>query len=266
MLLSRIIRNCSPSLRSLGTFSKDSKKFYKEVDVITTDAGYQVTLNKSNVKTPLKNQLVLPTETLANAVAVEWDLQRENIIFALMPLTTLCFKATDKPHEGPALVEHMTEFLRTDTVCYRAGPREDPQLHSLETSRWNPVTDWFSEHYHVHLALTTDIMLTPQPEQTISTIRSHLLKQHPWTLPAYHHSTTSLKSLVIAMAMLDGGLSAEEAIACSYLESDYQMDRWGEVEWGHTIDKARQSADVAAAVLLVNEIRSLDGGRLQAWS
>ena len=135
MLLSRIIRNCSPSLRSLGTFSKDSKKFYKEVDVITTDAGYQVTLNKSNVKTPLKNQLVLPTETLANAVAVEWDLQRENIIFALMPLTTLCFKATDKPHEGPALVEHMTEFLRTDTVCYRAGPREDPQLHSLETSR-----------------------------------------------------------------------------------------------------------------------------------
>ena len=92
--------------------------------------------------------------------------------------------------------------------------------------RWNPLTNWFSEHYHVHLALTTDITLTPQPEQTISSIRSHLLKQHPWALPAYHHSTTSLKSLVIAMAMLDGGLSAEEAIACSSLESDYQIDRF----------------------------------------
>ena len=28
------------------------------------------------------------------------------------------------------------------------------------------------------------------------------------------------------MAMLDGGLSAEEAIACSSLESDYQIDRF----------------------------------------
>ena len=91
--------------------------------------------------------------------------------------------------------------------------------------RWNPLTDWFSSHYHVHLALTTDITLTPQPEQTVSTIRSHLLSQHPWSLPAYHHSTTSLKSLVIAMAMLDGGLSAEEAIACSCLENDFQIDR-----------------------------------------
>jgi len=267
MLLSRIIRNSKTSLhRTLATFSKDSNRFYKDVDVIQTNAGYQVTLdNKFNVRTPLRNLLVLPTETLANAVAVEWDSQKKNIIFAVMPLTSLCFKATDKPIECGDLVEHMLEFLRTDTVCYRAGPEEE-QLHSMENNRWNPLTNWFSEHYHVHLALTTDITLTPQPEQTISTIRTHLLNQHPWALPAFHHSTTSLKSLVIAMAMLDGGLSAEEAIACSCLESDYQIDKWGEVEWQHTLDRARLSADVAAAVLLVNEVRSLSGDRLQAWS
>jgi len=267
MFLNTIVRNSKTSLRrTLATFSKDSKRFYKEVDVIQTNAGYQVTLdNKFNVRTPLRQLLVLPTQTLANAVAVEWDSQRKNIIFALMPLTSLCFKATDKPIESEGLVEHMLEFLRTDTVCYRAGPEEE-QLQSLENNRWNPLTDWFSEHYHVHLALTRDITLTPQPEQTVSTLRAHLLNQHPWALPAFHHSTTSLKSLVIAMAMLDGGLSAEEAIACSCLESDYQIDRWGEVEWQHTLDKARLSADVAAAVLLVNEIRSLTGDRLQAWS
>lgn len=267
MLLSTLLRNSrTPLQRSLATFSKDSKRFYKDVDVIKTNAGYQVTLdNKFNVKTPGRNLLVLPTETIANAVAVEWDSQRKNIIFALMPLTYLCFKATDQPIENNELVEHMLEFLRTDTVCYRAGP-EDEQLQSMENNRWNPLTDWFSEHFHVHLALTTDITLTPQPEQTISSLRTHLLKQHPWALPAYHHSTTSLKSLVIAMAMLDGGLSAEEAIACSYLESDYQIDRWGEVEWQHTLDKARLSADVAAAVLLVNEVRSMSGDQLQAWS
>lgn len=267
MLVSRLIqRTASTVTRSLATFSKDIKRFYKDVDVIEADSGYQLKLDgKYNVKTPLRNLLVLPTERLANAVAVEWDSQKENIIFAVMPLTSLSFKATDKPISDSDLVEHTSEFLRTDTVCYRASPDEE-QLHSLENNRWNPITSWFSDYYHVHLALTTDIMLTPQPEQTISKIRDHLLRQHPWTIPAYHHSTTCLKSLVIAMAMLDGGLSAEEAIACSYLETDFQIDRWGEVEWQHTIDRARLSADVAAAVLLVNEMKSLSTERLLAWS
>ena len=79
--------------------------------------------------------------------------------------------------------------------------------------------------HHVHLSLTTDITLSPQPEQTISRIREHLLTLHSWILPTFHHSTTSLKSLVIASALLEGGLSSEEAVACSYLETDYQIER-----------------------------------------
>lgn len=46
-------------------------------------------------------------------------------------------------------------------------------------------------------------------------------------LSAYHLSTISSKSMVIALALLDGGLSAEEAIACASLELDYQIDRFG---------------------------------------
>ena len=142
-----------------------------------------------------------------------------------MPLSMLCFKATDKTISNDELINHMLEFLETDTVCYRASPRDDEKLANLENSRWNPLTDWFSEHYHVHLAMTTDITLTPQPAQTLSKLGEHLRSQHPWTIPAYHDATTNLKSFVIAMAMLDGGLSAEEAIASSYLETDFQIER-----------------------------------------
>ena len=40
------------------------------------------------------------------------------------------------------------------------------------------------------------------------------------------------------MAMLDGGLSAEEAIACSCLESDFQIDRYGKlVEETYSLDR-----------------------------
>lgn len=266
MLGSRLIRHTSQCVRSLATFSKDRKRFYKDIDVVKSNEGYQISLDgKYNVRTPFRNLLLLPTEKLANAVAVEWDSQKENIIFAVMPLTSLCFKATDQPVPTMELVEDMLEFLRTDTVCYRALPQEE-QLHRMENERWNPITTWFSEHYHVHLSLTTDIMLTPQPEQTISRVREHLKGQHPWTIPAYHLSTISSKSMVIALALLDGGLSAEEAIACASLELDYQIDSWGEVEWQHTIDRARLLADTAAAVLFVSEIKSLSEEQARALS
>ena len=40
--------------------------------------------------------------------------------------------------------------------------------------------------------------------------------------------------------------------------------RWGEVEWGHTISRARLCSDVAAAVLLVNEVNSVSSEPAQA--
>eukprot|EP00116_Pleurobrachia_bachei_P011163 sb/3471425/ len=182
-----------------------------------------------------------------------------------MPVTTLCFKATDRPIPDKEQVEHMLEFLTTDTVCYRAPPEEE-QLFALEKSRWDPITDWFSTTFHVHLALTTDITLTPQSQQTIDRVRKHLASLHPWEVPAYQHATASLQSLVITTALMDGGLDTEEAIAASMLETDYQIDRWGEVEWQHTIDRARLSADVAAASLVVREIRNLEQDKKAAFN
>ena len=59
--------------------------------------GWTVKLDdKYKVKTPMGKLLVLPTEKLANSVAVEWDAQKDNIVFAIMPITSLSFKATDK--------------------------------------------------------------------------------------------------------------------------------------------------------------------------
>ena len=76
MLGSRLIRHTSQCVRSLATFSKDRKRFYKDIDVVKSNEGYQISLDgKYNVRTPFRNLLLLPTEKLANAVAVEWDSQ-----------------------------------------------------------------------------------------------------------------------------------------------------------------------------------------------
>ena len=77
--------------------------------------------------------------------------QKENIIFAIMPLTTLCFKATDQNVPSPDLIEEMLEFLRTDTVCYRA-PVHDQQLHNMENERYVQCCEC-SQHLSIYVIM-----------------------------------------------------------------------------------------------------------------
>ena len=62
------------------------KRFYKSVTV-TEKLG--IALDGRNVKTPLKAPLILPNRPLADAVAAEWEAQKEFINPFAMPLTKL---------------------------------------------------------------------------------------------------------------------------------------------------------------------------------
>ena len=49
------------------------KRFYQSVSVHQAAAGYNVFLYKRAVRSPLKHEVILPSQALAEAVANEWD-------------------------------------------------------------------------------------------------------------------------------------------------------------------------------------------------
>lgn len=70
------------------------KRFYRKVDVISNgNNSYEITLDKKKVKTPGGNVLKLYNETLAFAIATEWDAQKDIIQRSSMHLvsTVICF-------------------------------------------------------------------------------------------------------------------------------------------------------------------------------
>ena len=71
-------RNMRPQLR---------RRFYSAVSVEKGPAGYGVLLDGRPVKTPARRTLAAPTEALAQALADEWEAQREMVDPAVMPLT-----------------------------------------------------------------------------------------------------------------------------------------------------------------------------------
>jgi ATP synthase F1 complex assembly factor 2 len=66
----------------------------------STSRGYQLLLRKYPIKTPAKKLLVLPTRSLALAIAAEWEwLPKGKPVPHLMPLMSLAATAIDQPKE-----------------------------------------------------------------------------------------------------------------------------------------------------------------------
>lgn len=61
-----------------------------------------------------------------------------------------------------------------------------------------------------------------------------------------------LKSLSLALALVECEIEVPRAVYLSRLEQAYQIIQWGTVEWYHDIDVMELQARVAAATLFVH--------------
>ena len=96
------------------------KRFYKDVSVVSSGGDYEITLDSKKLKTPGGSVLTLGNQSLALAVAHEWQSQKEQILLSQMHLTGLCNTAIDNPTSTTKydLVDNILNFLDTDTLLF----------------------------------------------------------------------------------------------------------------------------------------------------
>lgn len=97
------------------------KRFYKQTNVLSTDTGYEITLDHRKLKTPNGTVFTVKSEPLAIAVATEFDSQKEHIERSRMHISALCFTALDNPNKltKPDIVNYLLNFVATDTVLFQ---------------------------------------------------------------------------------------------------------------------------------------------------
>ncbi|XP_022092573.1 ATP synthase mitochondrial F1 complex assembly factor 2-like [Acanthaster planci] len=236
-------------MNNLKRLYRERKRFYQNVSISHSGRYFEVNLDRRKVKTPAGQLLTVPNEPLAIAVATEWDNQGVEIKQHTMHLTTLCNTAIDNPsgRNKEQVVRAILHFLDTDTICYRL--RDPPELFALQTNEWDPLLEWINARYKVEVSSSTSIAGPQIPEATKETLRHHLETHSDWALIGYENMVSSLKSLVLTFALMDRRLSVEEAVKLSLLETEFQIARWGSVEWAHDTENADLKARVAAAAL-----------------
>lgn len=205
------------------------KRFYKQAGVISAADGHRVALDGKPIRTPARTEMVLPTAALAEAVAAEWQAQEGEIRPADMPLTQLAATAIDRiSTERAAVIEELVGYAETDLLCYHAEEPED--LVARQLASWQPLLDWAAETFEAPFQVTAGIMPAHQPEPALLGARRALETLSDMELTALASLTAACGSLIVALAVRHGQISAEEAFSVSQLDETYQIEQWGEDE------------------------------------
>ncbi|MEQ4597173.1 MAG: ATPase, partial [Methylobacteriaceae bacterium] len=108
----------------------------------------------------------------------------------------------------------------------RAGAPE--RLVAVQSEAWDPLVAWVAETLGARLFLAEGVMHVEQPEGSVAALRAAIeAVDDPFRLAALHTLTTLTGSLVIALAVLHGRLSADDAWAAAHVDETYQASVWG---------------------------------------
>ncbi|EJW12405.1 hypothetical protein A33M_2096 [Rhodovulum sp. PH10] len=201
------------------------KRFYTDVSVRETAAGFAIELDSRPVRTPARETLALPNGALAETVAAEWRAQGETIDPAKMPLTRLANVVIDAVGAAAdEIAEDVARYLGSDLLVYRADGPE--RLVARQHAQWDPVLDWARDAHGARFILAEGVVFASQPDTAIAAIRA-LIPKNPWRLAAVHVITTLTGSALLALALAEGAIGLDAAWSAAHLDEDWNMELWG---------------------------------------
>jgi chaperone required for assembly of F1-ATPase len=205
------------------------KRFYKQTAIDRSEGGWRVLLDGKPMRTPVKSVLVVPTESLAGAIAAEWAAvpDKGEIDVNRLPLTRLAATGLDRVTSQRArVVEDTAKYAGSDLLCYRAT---DPvSLVKRQHETWQPLLDWAQARYGARLAATAGTIFLAQPSAALAALQDAVARHGDFALSALYNLTHIAGSVVIALAVSERHLSGEQAFAAAQLDELYQIERWGE--------------------------------------
>lgn len=228
------------------------RRFYKQAGVSDLEGGYGVLLDGRPVKTPAKNTLKVPVESLAHAIANEWENQAERIDPFTMPLTRLCHVAIDRMDKArTGAAAEIAKYASTDLLCYRS---EDAELGARQAAAWDRYLAWSKTALDAPLKETRSLTPIAQPDASLMALENRALALDDLRLTGLVSAAPILTSAVLAYALLEGEADGEAVWTASRLEEDYQIERWGE-DPEASLAAANRKRDLLACEVL---FRTLD--------
>ncbi|MBB3972059.1 ATP12 family chaperone protein [Hansschlegelia beijingensis] len=225
------------------------KRFYTQVEVLDEAGRFFVTLDRRKVRTPAKAALTFASPPLAEAVAEEWRAQQDVIDPRTMPLTRIANVAIDGvAPEREAVLAEIVKYASSDLVCYRADMPD--RLVARQTEHWDPVLAFARDDLGARFVLAQGVMFVDQPEETLEAVRRALPRDDHFVLAALSTMTTLTGSALLALGVLRGWHTVEQAWAAANVDEGWNADLWGHDAEAAARQEARRVEMEAAARMI----------------
>jgi chaperone required for assembly of F1-ATPase len=227
------------------------KRFYKTASVQEVDGAFQVLLDGRLVRTPARKPLALPSRSLAEALAAEWEAQSETIDPARMPLTRLCNSIIDGVVERKeAVASDILKYLASDLLFYRADGPEG--LIERQAAAWDPPVLWARDRHGAHFILAQGVVHVAQPPEALTAIR-RAMTDDAWRLGAMHTVTTLTGSALLAVMLEAGAAGADQVWDAAHVDEDFNAHVWGSDAQAEA-RRALRAAEFKAAVQVLDAV------------
>lgn len=225
------------------------KRFYQTATLATDEAGHGVLLDGRRLRTPNRRPISLPQRSLAEAMAAEWEAQKEEIDASSMPVTRIVNSAVDGVALQPDAVRRdIAAYAGNDLLCYRAD--SPAALAERQAELWDPVLEWARSELDAPLLPVEGVIPVDQPSQSLANVAAAIEPFEPLALTALHTATTLTGSAVLALALAMRRLDPGAVWMAANVDEDWQVAQWGEVpELARKRLERRRDFDASAFVL-----------------
>ena len=206
------------------------KKFWKKIEIRQSSSKkFHLLLDNKKLTTPMKKELVLPSEILVNEVLREWDQNSDNINIDDLVFYGVLSTAIDKVIiEKDAYVNDIIDFINTDLICYRAESPND--LIALQNKSWNPILLLIEKYIDVKIKVFKGIMPSNQDQKVHTEIKKLISNLSDVQISVLHRITNLIGSIFLSLCILKKDLLKEDAFECSFLDELWQAKNWGHEE------------------------------------
>lgn len=90
-----------------------------------------------------------------------------------------------------------------------------------------------------------------QPEKVIEKFREIIQEYDSFKLAAFEKAVLRTKSFMIGLALIERAISVEFATAAARVEVQQQINKWGEVQDNHDLDREEMKVQLGASIIAV---------------
>ena len=201
---------------------------FTNLELVTDKGNLKVLLNGKQLKTPLRKNIVIPSEDIFKKIKKEFSKIKSEINYSDMPVFSMVLAIIDKIKPNRKnLHDELIKYSMNDLICYRVSKFENEILYNLQVKKWNKWIEWAENFFSINLLISESIMPVNQNDDTSRKVLNILNDLDSWEFGCLYQSTKLSGSFFLGFAYISKIINVKQFFSLSFLEELYQIEKWG---------------------------------------